>query len=88
LTWRYRFQPELPPVGAGLLAMAAYQAMKVLAVPASSLASQLLQVYERFRDLRLAVIHCRSRLAGEGGVSGEGDAGFGLFAGKPAPTGL
>jgi hypothetical protein len=56
---------------------------------ASSLASQLLQVYERFRDLRLAVIHCRSRLAGEGGVSGDEGVGCaGLFAGKPAPTGL
>ncbi|GAB6406078.1 hypothetical protein PMHK_35060 [Pseudomonas sp. MHK4] len=68
-------------------AKAVCQVREILDV-ASSLASQRLQVYERFRDLRLAVIHCRSRLAGEGGVSGEGDAGFGLFAGKPAPTGL
>jgi hypothetical protein len=74
-------------VGAGLPAMAVCQAMEMLAVPASSLASQLLQIVGCCREWRLAVNPCRSRLAGDGGVSGDGDVGCaGLFAGKPAPT--
>ncbi|OMQ31267.1 hypothetical protein BKX96_27055 [Pseudomonas putida] len=70
-------------------AKAVGQAMEMLAVPALSLASQLLQVYGALAEFASGLIHCRSRLAGEGGGSGEGDAGCaGLFAGKPAPTGL
>jgi hypothetical protein len=72
-----------------LPAKAVGQAREMLAVPASSLASQRLQVYWALAEFASGLIHCRSRLAGEGGVSGDGDAGCtGLFAGKPAPTGL
>jgi hypothetical protein len=42
-------------VGAGLPAMAVCQAMEMLAVPASSLASQLLQIVGCCREWRLAV---------------------------------
>jgi hypothetical protein len=60
-----------------------------LAVPASSLASQLLQVYWALPGFAFGGDRCRSRLAGDGGVSGEEDVGCaGLIAGKPAPTGL
>ena len=63
--------------------------MEMLAVSASSLASQLLQVYWALPGFVPGLIHCRSRLVGEGGGSGDGDVGCaGLFAGKPAPTGL
>ena len=68
-------------------AKAVGQAMEMLAVPASSLASQRLQVYWALAEFAPGLILCRSRLAGEGGVSGDGDVGCaGLFAGKPAPT--
>jgi hypothetical protein len=71
-----------------LPAMAVGQAMEMLAVSASSLASQLLQVYWSLAEFAPGLIHCRSRLAGEGGGSGEGNVGCaGLIAGKPAPTG-
>ncbi|CAI8922014.1 hypothetical protein EMIT0P218_400016 [Pseudomonas sp. IT-P218] len=70
-------------------AMVVGQAMEMLAVPASSLASQLLQVCRVLPGIATGGDPCRSRLAGEGGVSGDGDVGCaGLFAGKPAPTGL
>ncbi|MDB5997027.1 MAG: hypothetical protein JWP42_4163 [Pseudomonas sp.] len=37
----------------------------------------------------IALIYCRSRLAGDGGVSGDMDAGgAGAFASKLAPTGI
>ncbi|CAI8710292.1 hypothetical protein EMIT0194P_100236 [Pseudomonas serbica] len=70
-------------------AKAVGQAMEMLAVSASSLASQLLQVYWALPEFASSLILCRSRLAGEGDGSGDGDVGcVGLFAGKPAPTGL
>ena len=70
-------------------AKAVCQAMEMLAVPDSSLASQLLQVYWALAEFASGLIHCRSRLAGDGSGSGDGDVGcVGLFAGKPAPTGL
>ncbi|OMQ40653.1 hypothetical protein BKX96_02280 [Pseudomonas putida] len=70
-------------------AKAVGQAREMLAVSASSLASQRLQVYWALPEFASGLILCRSRLAGEGGGSGEGDVGCaGLFAGKPAPTGL
>jgi hypothetical protein len=69
--------------------MAVCQARAILAVPAFSLASQLLQVYWALPGFAFGGDRCRSRLAGDGGVSGEGDIGCaGLIAGKPAPTGL
>jgi hypothetical protein len=72
-----------------LPAKAVCQAMEMLAVPASSLASQLLQVYGALAEFAPGLILCRSRLAGEGGGAGDGDVGCaGLIAGKPAPTGL
>jgi hypothetical protein len=76
-------------VGAGLPAKAVCQATGMLDVPASSLASQLLQGFSANTGFVSHTTHCRSRLAGEGGVSGNRDAGCaGLFAGKPAPTGI
>jgi hypothetical protein len=72
-----------------LPAKAVGQAMEMLAVPASSLASQRLQVYWALAEFAPGLILCRSRLAGEGGGSGDGDVGgAGIIAGKPAPTGL
>jgi hypothetical protein len=69
--------------------MAVGQAMEMLAVSASSQASQLLQVYWALAEFASGLILCRSRLAGEGCGSGDGDVGCAdLIAGKPAPTGL
>jgi hypothetical protein len=79
-------------VGAGLLAKAACQAMTMSGGPTSSRASALLQWKLRaFSGLhvdRAGLHHIRrSRLAGEGGVSGEDDVGWAdVFAGKRAPT--
>ena len=65
-------------------AKAVSQATQVLAVLASSLASQL-RFFGCCRDLCLAVIPCRSWLASEDGESGEGGVGCaGVIAGKPA----
>jgi hypothetical protein len=63
--------PHRSPVGAGLPAKAACQAKAILNVPASSLASQLLQGSSVNTTFVNATKHCRSRLAGEGVVSGE-----------------
>jgi hypothetical protein len=79
-------------VGAGLLAKAACQARTMSDGPTSSRASALLQ-WNGVHPVRTTSagdgFHrtYRSRLAGEGGVSGEDDVGWAdLFAGKRAPT--
>ena len=73
-------------VGAGLLATALCLAMTMADVPASSRASVLLQRIRRTYHLRRPRFR-RSRLAGEGVVSGDDDGGCaGVFAGKRAPT--
>ena len=76
------------PVGAGLPAKAVCQSTSMLAVRPLSLASQLLQG-SLASQLCSTPIPCRSRLAGEGGLSVDIDAGCpAAFAGKPAPTGI
>ena len=79
-------------VGAGLLAKAACQARTMSDGPTSSRASALLQ-WNGVHPVRTTSagdgFHrtCRSRLAGEGGVSGDDDVGWAdVFAGKRAPT--
>ncbi|WP_218189999.1 hypothetical protein, partial [Pseudomonas sp. R25(2017)] len=62
-------------VGASLLAMAVAQSTEMLAVPASSLASQLPQVLAVYMNLANAWDTCGSWLASDGGRSGNGDVG-------------
>jgi hypothetical protein len=75
------------PVGAGLPAMADYQATLILNVPASSRASSLPQFCWLLADFADSRESCGSGLARDGGLSGDIDIECaGLIAGQPAPT--
>nr|WP_224791259.1 hypothetical protein [Pseudomonas fluorescens] len=75
-------------VGAGLLAIAVQQSTVMLIVPAPSPAGSPTGDLRRTQDLCLANIHCRSRLAGDGGAAVNGDVECaGPIASRLAPTG-